>query len=126
MLFNKLKRKVRQIKSEAAVLIVAYADQRTPLIAKIIIGFTIGYLLSPIDLIPDFIPVAGILDDLIIVPLLFFLSIRLIPGIVLAEARQYIKDNPQKLKRNNWIFAAGIILIWLLLLWFVLKYFGYL
>lgn len=76
------------------MLIIAYADKRTPLTAKILIGLTIGYLLSPIDLIPDFIPIIGFLDDLIIVPLLISLSIKLIPIKVLTEAREIGRNNP--------------------------------
>ena len=114
-LIDKLKLQARQLKSEAQVLILAYSDKRTPLSAKILIGLTVGYLLSPIDLIPDFIPVIGFLDDLIIVPFLIRLSIKLIPVAVLIEARQNVKDNPQKLKKSNWIFEMIIILIWLTL-----------
>lgn len=72
----RLKQKVRKLKAEIQVLIFAYSDRRTPFIAKLVIGLTVGYLLSPIDLVPDFIPVLGLLDDLIIVPLLITLSIR--------------------------------------------------
>ncbi|MBA2746080.1 MAG: DUF1232 domain-containing protein [Flavisolibacter sp.] len=115
-LLAKLKQKARQLKSEAQVLIIAYKDTRTPLSAKILIGITVGYLLSPIDLIPDFIPVLGLLDDLIIVPLLITASINLIPETVLNEARGTIKSNPQKLNKTNWIFALIIIAIWILAL----------
>ncbi|MEO6818459.1 MAG: DUF1232 domain-containing protein [Ginsengibacter sp.] len=104
-------------------MLIAYSDKRTPLIAKIFIGITVGYLLSPIDLIPDFIPVLGLLDDLIIVPLLITLSIKLIPKIIISEARQKVKENPEKLKKNNWIFAIIIIFIWLTILYLAFKYF---
>lgn len=125
-LIDKLKQQARQLKSEAQVLILAYGDKRTPLSAKILIGLTVGYLLSPIDLIPDFIPVIGYLDDLIIVPLLIALSIKLIPASVLIEARQNIKDNPKKLKKSNWIFATIIIFIWLALFYMAYRHFSYL
>ncbi|HSM62649.1 MAG TPA: YkvA family protein, partial [Gillisia sp.] len=65
---QKLKEKVKHLKSEIQVLSIAYSDKRTPWTAKLLIGLTVGYLLSPIDLVPDFIPVLGILDDLILVP----------------------------------------------------------
>ena len=87
-LIQTLKQKAKKLKAEAQVLMIAYKDKRTPLTAKILIGITIGYLLSPIDLIPDFIPVLGLLDDLIIVPALIALSIKLIPEIVLHDARE--------------------------------------
>lgn len=125
-LISKLKEKARQLKSEAQVLMVAYKDKRTPVAAKILIGITVGYLLSPIDLIPDFIPVLGFLDDLIIVPALIALSIKLIPEIVLQEARENLANNPLRFKKNNWIFACIIIIIWLLLIILIYRHFRYL
>lgn len=122
-LIDKLKQRANQLKMETQVLLLAYKDKRTPLAAKILIGLTIGYLLSPIDLIPDFIPVLGLLDDLIIVPLLISISIRLIPEIVLIEARQNIKDNLLKPKKKNWIFAIVIILIWLTIIYYLIRLF---
>jgi uncharacterized membrane protein YkvA (DUF1232 family) len=86
-----LKLRAKKLKSEARVLLIAYRNKRTPVIAKILIGVTAGYLLSPIDLIPDFIPVLGFLDDLIIVPALIALSVKLIPDTVLAEAREMVR-----------------------------------
>jgi uncharacterized membrane protein YkvA (DUF1232 family) len=120
-LFSTLKQKAKDLKSEAQVLLIAYRDSRTPLSAKILIGITVGYLLSPIDLIPDFIPVLGFLDDVIIVPLLIAISIKLIPSKILEEARKKAKSNPQTLKKTNWIFAILIITLWLLLLYFVFR-----
>ncbi|MFV5695479.1 YkvA family protein [Flavobacterium sp. LB3P122] len=78
------------------------------------------------DLIPDFIPVIGYLDDLIIVPLLIRLSIKLIPAAVLIEARKNVKNNPQKLKKSNWIFATVIVIIWLALFYVAYRHFSYL
>lgn len=116
---DQLKQKAKQLKSEAQVLLIAYKDKRTPVLAKILIGITVGYLLSPIDLIPDFIPVLGLLDDLIIVPALIAVSIRLIPEAVLREAREQLKHNPQRYKKNNWLFAVVIVILWLLALYLV-------
>jgi len=120
-LLNEIKQKTKQLKSEVDVLIVAYKDRRTPLSAKLLVGITVGYLLSPIDLIPDFIPVLGLLDDLIIVPLLIIASRKLIPPIVLAEAREAVKLASEKPKKDNWIFAVVIIVIWLVLIFFVYR-----
>ncbi len=117
-ILTKLKQKARELKSEAQVLMIAYKDKRTPITAKILIGITVGYLLSPIDLIPDFIPVLGLLDDLIIVPALIALSIKLIPEIILNDAREQLKNNPQRYKKTNWLFAIIIIIIWLSALYF--------
>ena len=113
-LLKTLKTKAKQLKSETQVLIVAYGDTRTPLSAKLLIGLTVAYLMSPIDLIPDFIPVLGILDDLLLVPLLITLSIKQIPTEVLADAREEVKVHPPTLKKN-WLVAVVIVVLWLAL-----------
>ena len=117
---EKLKQKAKKLKIESQVLMIAYKDKRTPLSAKILIGITVGYLLSPIDLIPDFIPVLGLLDDLVIVPILITLSIRLIPKAVLQDARDRLKTNPFRLK-ENWLVGIVIIMIWILVSYFLFK-----
>lgn len=117
---EKLKQKAKKLKTESQVLMIAYKDKRTPLSAKILIGITVGYLLSPIDLIPDFIPVLGLLDDLVIVPILITLSIRLIPKVVLQDARDRLKTNPFRLK-ENWLVGIVIIMIWILVSYFLFK-----
>jgi uncharacterized membrane protein YkvA (DUF1232 family) len=122
---QQLQQKAKQLKLEAQVLVVAYGDKRTPVIAKLLIAITVGYLLSPIDLIPDFIPVLGLLDDLIIVPILITLSLRTIPAIVLADARATVQANPAVLKKGSWLAAMLIITIWLLLLYFTYQHFAH-
>ena len=111
LLIEKIKSSVRQLKSVLNILAISYKDPRTPLLPKIIIGITVAYLLSPIDLIPDFIPVIGLIDDLIIVPLLISLSIKLIPKAVLEDARK--KAAEQSALKKNWLAALLIIVIWI-------------
>lgn len=123
---QRLQQKAKQLKSEVQVLMIAYKDKRTPLTAKILIAITAGYLLSPIDLIPDFIPVLGLLDDLIIVPFLIRLSIKLIPESVLNAAREKMTNNPQRYKKNNWLFAIVIVSIWFALIYILHKQFKHL
>jgi uncharacterized membrane protein YkvA (DUF1232 family) len=118
---NKLKERARQLGSETQVLIIAYRDKRTPVLARMLIWITVAYLLSPIDLIPDFIPVLGLLDDLIIVPGLIAWSIKLIPKEVIVESRQKLLKEPQRLKKNNWVFAVLIVLLWVTVLFIVIK-----
>ncbi len=87
-MFETAKRWAREIKRDVVALYLAGRDARTPWVAKIIAIAVVAYALSPIDLIPDFIPVIGYLDDLLIVPLGMLLAIRLIPHELLAEFRQ--------------------------------------
>ncbi len=123
---HEIKQKAKKLKSETQVLLLAYKDKRTPIAARILIGITIAYLLSPIDLIPDCIPVVGLLDDLIIVPVLIRFSLKLIPVVVLMDAREKVKNNPEVLKKANWFFAMVIVFIWLALMAVTYKYLKYL
>src|SRR5512135_724264 len=81
------KERARQLKTEVYALYLAYRDPRTPWYAKIFTALVVGYAFSPIDLIPDFIPVFGYLDDLVVVPLGAYLAIRMIPKQVMVESR---------------------------------------
>lgn len=87
MRLDRLRAWARDLKRDAVALQLAAVDARTPLHAKLVAGATAAYALSPIDLIPDFVPVLGLLDDLIIVPLGLWLAIRLIPPPLMAEFR---------------------------------------
>ena len=120
-LIENLKQQTKALKKESYALAFAYQDNRTPWYAKFLIVITLGYLLSPIDIIPDFIPVLGYLDDLIIVPLLIIISIRLIPKEILAESREKAKQHIENKKKSVWWFAVLIIMFWLtigyLILW---------
>ncbi len=112
-LIAQLKNKVKQLKKQIYILKIAYIDARTPFFAKLLIGLTVGYLLSPIDLIPDFIPILGVIDDLILVPILIFMSIKTIPTEVLIDAEKSIDlTQPELLEKNNWFIAFLIVSIW--------------
>ena len=113
-LINIIKGKAKKLKSDLTALYYAYQDPEIPLLPKIIIVIALGYALSPIDLIPDFIPVLGYLDDLIILPLLIMLSIKLIPNDCLNCAREKAKNIPLKLK-HRWCFAIVFIVIWIVI-----------
>jgi len=118
----KMKEWAKKLKLQSRILQVAYKDERTPLKAKILIWITLGYLFSPIDLIPDFILVIGYLDDLIILPLLIALTIKLIPKIVWVDASMRVNSEPEIIWEKNWLIIIGITLVWLLCLWWLLKY----
>jgi uncharacterized membrane protein YkvA (DUF1232 family) len=102
------------LKQETFTLVLACRHPRVPWYAKILALLVVGYALSPIDLIPDFIPVLGYLDDLILIPLGFMLVIRLIPADVLAECRRQSEKIVGRATRAGKIAAAVIVTIWIL------------
>ena len=108
------KNKSNHLKSEIVALYLTYKHPRTPWYTKVLAAPIIGYALSPIDLIPDFIPVVGYLDDLIIVPLGIALLIKIIPRDILEESRAKAQFDILNKKPKNWIAAIIIVLIWLL------------
>lgn len=111
-LFARLKRRARALKNEALAVYLAAKDPRTPWYAKALIFFVVAHTFSPIDLIPDFIPVIGYLDDLIITPGGLWLAVRLIPAEVLAESRAAAAA--QSVDRSvGTIGAAIIVLLWI-------------
>jgi uncharacterized membrane protein YkvA (DUF1232 family) len=107
------KQKARQLKLEIFALYLAYRDPRVPLYAKIFAACVVGYAFSPIDLIPDFIPVLGYLDDLILVPLGIALAVRMIPAEVMAESREKARQALVQSKPVSWVAAVVIVAIWL-------------
>jgi len=112
-MIDKLKSRARALKKEIFAIYLAAKDLRTPWYAKVIAFLTIAYALSPIDLIPDFIPILGYLDDLIIVSAGIALAIRLIPAEVLAEARARAAGASVE-RRVGYVGLVIIILIWIL------------
>jgi uncharacterized membrane protein YkvA (DUF1232 family) len=111
--FKTLKQQVKRLKQNVVALYYASRSDEVPFVAKLIAAFTVGYLLSPIDLIPDFIPVLGILDDLILVPLLIRLTIRLIPESAWLKCTEQAANNPLVLKKSR-PFAVLIVLLWII------------
>ncbi|MDO9545609.1 MAG: YkvA family protein [Pelolinea sp.] len=108
------KRKINssKLKTEIYSLYLAFKHPSTPWYAKVFSGIVVAYAFSPIDLIPDFIPVLGYLDDLILVPLGIAVAIKMIPTEVMAECRAKAEANLSVDKPTNWIAALVIILIW--------------
>ena len=98
-MFEKIRVRARQIKSETFALHLAYRDPRTPLLAKFFAACVVAYAFSPIDLIPDFIPILGYVDDIIILPILFYISLRFIPKEVYSEHyKRIFREKPEKNK----------------------------
>lgn len=113
---EKWKRRAGRLKAETYALYLAYGDRRVPLHAKLFAAFVVGLAFSPIDLIPDFIPVLGYLDDLLVVPLGVALAVRMIPQEVLFESRQRAWEMVEKGERPvSRAAAAVIVALWLAL-----------
>jgi uncharacterized membrane protein YkvA (DUF1232 family) len=104
-----------KLKTEIYALYLAYQDPRTPWYAKLFAACIVAYAFSPIDLIPDFIPVLGYLDDLILLPLGIALTLKLIPVSVLAECRLKAQTRLLEKRPANWFVALAIVGVWLLL-----------
>jgi len=108
------KGRVRQLKTEAYAIYLASKDPRVPWYAKALVVFVVAHTFSPIDLIPDFIPVLGYVDDLIVTPLGIALALKMIPEPVMAECRQRAQATLEQQKPTSWAGAAIVIAIWIL------------
>ena len=107
-----LKERARQLKKDIPAVFLSLKDRDTPLIAKFLAGATVAYALSPIDLIPDFIPVLGYLDDVILLPALIALTIKLIPKEVWRRNQARSADLWKDGRPKKWYYAIPIVLIW--------------
>ncbi len=108
-------KRIKALKAETYAIYLAYKDPRVPWYAKVLIAFVVAHTFSPIDLIPDFIPIIGYLDDLVITPVGILLAIKMIPQEVMAECREKAGKQLDQDKPNSKIVAAVIISIWILL-----------
>lgn len=102
----------RTLRRQSLVLYYAYRDPRTPWYAKAWAVIVVAYAFSPIDLIPDFIPVLGLLDDLVLIPLGIALAVRLIPRDVMDASRRKAQERSDLGKPTTWVAAGIIIAIW--------------
>ncbi len=114
-MLEKFKQRVRHLKTETFALYLAARHPSTPWYAKMLVAFIVAYALSPIDLIPDFIPVLGYLDDLILIPIGIALAIKLVPPAVLTECRARSQEALVNGKPVSRIAGAAIIMLWLVL-----------
>jgi len=125
-MLKSLKAWARRLKCDVITLMFASRDPATPLLPKLLAMATVAYALSPIDLIPDFIPIIGYLDDLIIVPVGIWLCLRLIPRSVLvnnrAKAVAWMASNP--VKPRSVVGLAVIVAIWSGAAWFFWRWFA--
>ena len=103
----------RRLKAETLALYLAARDPRTPWYARALAVLVVGYALSPIDLIPDFVPVLGLLDDVILIPIGIALVLRMVPPQVIAEARARANIELADKRPRSRVAAAVVIAIWI-------------
>ncbi len=116
-----IKERAKQLKSDLPVVFLALKKKETPLTAKLLAGITVAYALSPIDLIPDFVPVLGYLDDVIILPLLVALTVKSIPKDVFDQCQVEAQGLWTDGKPKKWYYAIPFVLVWGLILFFVIR-----
>lgn len=114
--FSLLKKKAKKLKMEIGALYLAYKRPDVPLYAKIVSILVVSYALSPIDLIPDFVPILGYVDDLILIPLGIALAVKLIPENIMNECRQQSEEIFKEGKPKNWIAGGIIIFFWIIII----------
>jgi uncharacterized membrane protein YkvA (DUF1232 family) len=108
------KRRGRRLKAETYTLYLAYRHPRTPWYAKVFATLIVGYLFSPIDPIPDFIPGVGLLDEMVVVPIGILIAAKMIPSDVFAECREKAREVEEGEKPVSGVAAVVVVAIWLL------------
>ena len=125
-MWERLKRWARKLKKDGLTLWFCCRHRNMPLLPKLLALLVVGYFLSPIDLIPDFIPVLGYLDDLILLPIAIYFILKLVPRPVLTECRAIAEDwiAQKKPLPKSKTAAVVIVVLWMVLLWALWKYWG--
>lgn len=118
-----LRERAKKLKTDIPAVFIAIKKKETPMIAKILAGITVGYALSPIDLVPDFIPVLGYLDDVIILPILIALTVKLIPKDVFYLCQKEAENLWADGKPKKWFYAIPIVLIWVIIILLIINNF---
>jgi len=116
-----LKEKLKQLKQKTAIIYVAIKSPKTPWYAKAVGAIVICYALSPIDIIPDFIPILGYIDELLLIPLGVLLTMKLIPKNLWYEFQEEAKTIWENGKPKKWYYAIPIILLWLILFLIIIR-----
>ncbi|MCX7838515.1 MAG: YkvA family protein [Anaerolineae bacterium] len=111
-----LEKRARALKRDAYALYIAARDPRVPWYAKVFLGLVLAHTFSPIDLIPDFVPILGYLDDLVITPLGIVIALKMIPPEVISEARQQSEELLRQGKPISRVGALLVIAVWLIII----------
>ena len=117
----RLKERANKLKKDVPAVFLALKDKDTPVIAKMLAAIAVAYALSPVDLIPDFIPVLGYIDDVILLPTLVAITVKLIPKDVWVRCRAESGNMWENGKPKKWYFAIPIVMLWLLVIWLMAK-----
>lgn len=116
-----LKDRANKLKRDVPAVFLALKDKRTPFLSKALALVTIAYALSPIDFIPDFIPVLGYLDDVILLPSLIAVTIKLIPNEVWLRCQADSENMWKNGKPKRWYYAIPVVIVWLIIIWLIVK-----
>jgi len=118
-----LKERAASLKKDIPAVFLALKAKETPILAKMVAFLTVAYALSPVDLVPDFVPVLGYLDDLLILPALVALTVKLIPKDIFERYRQEAEGMWKDGKPKKWYYAVPIVFLWVLIIWMIVKAF---
>lgn len=116
-----LKKRANELKTDIPAVFLALKDKRTPAAAKVLAALAVVYALSPVDLIPDFIPVIGYLDDILLLPLLIAGAVKLIPAEVWARCKKEAEGMWANGRPVKWYYAVPTLLVWLLIVWLIVR-----
>lgn len=118
-----LKERAASLKKDIPAVFLALKAKETPILAKIVAFLIVAYALSPVDLVPDFIPVLGYLDDVLILPALVALTVKLIPKDIFEQYRQEAEGMWKDGKPKKWYYSVPIVFLWVLIIWMIVKTF---
>lgn len=118
-----LKEKIKKLKSDIPAIYIALKHKETPIIAKVLAAIVVVYALSPVDLIPDFIPILGLLDDLIILPILIKLVLVSIPKEQFLDYKKEAEATFNLYDNKRWYFAIPFVIIWLFVIFLIVRLF---
>jgi uncharacterized membrane protein YkvA (DUF1232 family) len=114
MYLDAWKRRARQLSAQTYALYLAYRDPRTPWYAKVFAALVVGYVFSPIDPIPDWIPAVGLLDEMVVVPIGVLIAAKMIPRQVMEESREKAREVAEGEKPTSRVAAVVVVALWLL------------
>ncbi|WP_371371425.1 YkvA family protein [Sporomusa aerivorans] len=120
---QRLKQWARKLKNEIVTMYFVIKHPETPLYAKVLAAIIVGYALSPIDLIPDFVPILGWVDDVILLPLGIALVIKMILAKILEACREEATTNPPTIKPKIWVAAYVVVMLWFMILYSLYEWF---